>query len=36
METEVSVSSGGIIADVLVKQGDSVTLGQDLLTVTES
>ena len=36
METEVSVSNGGIIADVLVKQGDSVTLGQDLLTVTES
>ncbi len=36
METEVSVSSGGIIADVLVKPGDSVTLGQDLLTVAES
>ena len=35
METEVSSEAAGTVAEVLVRQGDAVVVGQNLLTIAE-
>jgi oxaloacetate decarboxylase alpha subunit len=36
METEVSAATAGTVGEVLVRQGDSVAVGQNLLTIVGS
>ena len=33
METEIRAARGGVVTDISVKEGDSVTVGQTLLTL---
>ena len=33
METEIRAAKGGVVVDISIKEGDSVTVGQTLLTI---